>query len=331
MIQTRRNDVVGIDEVPFYGVDSLKGKLILVTGANNGIGRETTHQLACMGATVVLLCRSIARAEEAMNQILDRPPKSISKDQLVVIPLDLGDFASIQDGVKILKEKIPNRQVDVLINNAGLMMGYQATSKDGLEMMMQVNHLGHFLLTRLLLEQGLLGTFTCPSRVINLTSSTYEMSNARGGFDFEDMLCDKGLRPYTLFGQYSMTKLANILFSKELVRRYENLKVFAIHPGIVRTNVTSNMQWFWRIPNEMFAIFVATMQKTPSEGAYSTVFLSAAPTLDLPPNGSYIVNCKQHPALPIAESTKDAERLWRISEHLVGWDQPNKTNVEKGQ
>jgi NAD(P)-dependent dehydrogenase (short-subunit alcohol dehydrogenase family) len=320
MLQTRRDDVVGIDKPPFYGVDYLKGKLFLVTGANNGIGKETTHQLAAMGATVVLLCRSVARAHQAANEILQRDPDLISKEQLVVIPLDLGDFASVHKAVDLVEKQFANTTVDVLINNAGLMMGTQTKSKDGLDLMMQANHLGHFLLTRLLLQKNMLrcNSSKNPSRVINLTSSTYEMTTPRGGFDFDDIMCDKGMRPYTLFGQYSQTKLANILFSKELTRRYKNLLVYAVHPGIVRTNVTSNMQWFWRIPNEIFGVFVAMMQKTPAEGAYSTIFVSTAPKLELPSNGTYILNCKAYPTLCIADSEVDAQRLWLVSDELVG-------------
>ncbi|KAG7341443.1 short chain dehydrogenase/reductase oxidoreductase [Nitzschia inconspicua] len=324
MVQTRQNDVVGISKVPFYGSQSLKGKLILITGANNGIGKETAHQLALMGATVVLLCRSVSRAESAVQELLQRSTTSnnISKQQFVIIPLDLGDFASIHAAVKIFKDRFPNQTVDVLINNAGLMMGNPTLSNDGLELMMQANHLGHFLLTKLLLDQKLLPVANnsgSPSRVINLTSSTYTMSHSRGGFDFQDMFCDKGIRPYTLFGQYSMTKLANILFTKQLSRKYEtqSLQVFAVHPGIVRTNVTSNMNWYWRIPNDLFAIFVAMLQKTPAEGAYSTVFVAAAPEADLPPSGSYIVNCQAHPTLAIANSLEDAQQLWKVSEELV--------------
>ena len=332
MLQTRRDDVVGIAKAPFYGVDSLKGRLVLVTGANNGIGKETTHQLAVMGATVVLLCRSVARAESAVDDVLQRDPDVISKDQLVVIPMDLGDFASVHEAVELLQQQFPRKMVDVLINNAGLMMGTQTKSKDGLDLMMQANHLGHFLLTRLLMEKKMLRSDDKknPSRVVNLTSSTYEMTNKRGGFDFEDVMCDKGIRPYTLFGQYSQTKLANILFSKELTRRYQNLLVFAVHPGIVRTNVTSNMQWFWRIPNEIFGVFVAMMQKTPAEGAYSTIFVSAAPESELPPNGTYILNCKPYPTLPIADSKADAKRLWQVSEELVGLGDAKSTKTKNG-
>jgi NAD(P)-dependent dehydrogenase (short-subunit alcohol dehydrogenase family) len=328
MWQTRQDDVVGIDRAPFYGDDSLQGKLVLITGANNGIGKEKAHQLASMGATVVLLCRSISRAEAAVQDILARCSSHISKEQLVVIPLDLGDFASIHAAVKLLQEKFPNQTVDVLINNAGLMMGTQTLSKDGLEMMMQANHLGHFLLTKLLLDQKLLlDKNDC--RVVNLTSSTYTMSQGRGGFDFDDMFCDQGKRPYTLFGQYSMTKLANILVSKELARQYKQLRVFAVHPGIVRTNVTSNMNWYWRIPNDIFAVFVAMLQKTPAEGAYSTVFVAAAPEADLPASGSYIVNCRAHPTLDIANSIDDAQRLWKVSEALVDKRNCNGSNPTK--
>jgi NAD(P)-dependent dehydrogenase (short-subunit alcohol dehydrogenase family) len=345
MKQTRRDDVVGISKPPYYGGRAMKGKLVLVTGANNGIGKETAQQLASMGATVVMLCRSEGRAKSAMKDILqesktkNKSENPIENEQLVFVPLDLGEFASIHKAVDLLQKQFPNRTVDVLINNAGLMMGNYTKSKDGYELMMQANHLGHFLLTQLLLQNKMLRTtqddnngISC-SRVLILTSSTYEMSNKLGGFDFKDMFCDKGLRSYSLFGQYSLTKLANLLHAKELTRRYNcgtsKLFVYAVHPGIVRTNVTSNMNWYWRVPNDILGCFVKTMQKTPAEGAYSSVFAAAAPVEELPVSGCYIVNCHSYPTLPIAESIDDAKKLWQVSDELVGSGKDTKANPEK--
>jgi retinol dehydrogenase 12 len=354
--QTRRDDVVGVpvDLIipPFYGCDKLKDQIIVVTGANSGVGKETTRQLASMGATVVLLCRSPRKAQEAIDDILMSSTSTtnssnstpISRQQLVFIPMDLSHFESIHCAVDQLRREVllhekskTKRLVNVLINNAGLMMGRQTLSKhDKLEMMMQANHLGHYLLTRLLIDQGLLDTQSGNGRVINLTSSTYEFSatgrpNGGYGFDFDDMFCDQGLRPYTLFGQYSMTKLANILMIKELHHLYggngdngndndDKLLVYAVHPGIVRTNVTSHMQWYWQLPNQIFAVIVKQLQKTPTEGAYSTVFCASASCDDdrLPPNGSYVVNCQSYPTLDCANSVVDAKRLWDVSEELVG-------------
>lgn len=217
----------------------------------------------------------------------------------------------------------------------GLMMGTQSTTKDGLETMMQANHLGHFLLMVLMLEKGMLKTNTKgndePSRVCILTSSTYLFAASTTGFDFVDPYCSTGKRKYTLFGQYSMTKLANLLISRELARRYNTggasetetaLAVFAVHPGIVRTNVTSNMNWYYRLGNDAFAWIVASIQKTPAEGAYSTVHTVAAALSEIPfwKKGSYVVNCKEQAANDYVEGptgSLDSTRLWEWSEEQL--------------
>ena len=212
---------------------------------------------------------------------------------------------------------------------------------------MQANHLGHFLLMKMMLDGNMLKTTASssdqndePSRVCILTSSTYEFSASTSGFDFEDPFCSNGQRPYTLFGQYSMTKLANLLTAKELARRYNNnddddndgdddensaLAVFAVHPGIVRTNVTSNMNWYYRLPNKVFGWIVVSLSKTAEQGAYSTVHVTSAPLRELQPSGvwkkgSYLVNCKEQPAHEYVagqSGVEDAKRLWNWSEQLV--------------
>ncbi len=301
-------DVIGASEAPFFGSKHLQEKNVLITGANSGIGKETTIQLASMGATVYLLCRSTTRAQEAVDDIMQQHSFKIQPAQLKVVVMDLGDFASIRKAVDNLK----GLKIHILINNAGLMMGTKTITKDGIELMMQANHLGHFLLTRLLLERNQLAT---KARILNLTSSTYKL--AEKGFDFSDMMCET-TRKYTLFGQYAQTKLANILFSKELALRYPNHPVFAVHPGLVRTNVTSHMPWILQMLNSMFAWFIASMQKKPEHGAYSSVLCAAGPLDQLPPSGSYIVNCKPQTLTKEADSPHDAKRLWTISDKLVG-------------
>jgi len=327
---TRFYDVVGVTKAPYYGPHHLQGKNVLITGANSGIGKETCQQLAAMGATVYLACRSTSRAQEAVNDILKqqqqlRHNNSIEASQLKIVAMDLGDLQSVRDAV--LRDDGPLKDVpkiDILVNNAGLMMGTRTMSKDGMELMMQANHLGHYLLTRLLLPK-----LSDDARIINVTSSTYQLVQD-SGFDFDDIMCSK-TRKYTLFGQYAQTKLANILFTKELAKRYPHWKVYAVHPGLVRTNVTSNMPWILQTLNAMFAWFVASMQKTPPQGAYSNVWCASAPlshpatpfpstTNDrpLPPSGSYIVNCQAQAVTNAGNSANDAERLWNVSEQLVG-------------
>ena len=385
MYQTRIVDVVGINttDIPFLGILDTKKKtktssssgspqttklllqdhVVLITGANTGIGKETTKQLATLGATVIMACRSTKRAQDAIDDILQQSNDTLKKEQFIVLQLDLGNFESIRTAVKVLDtpeyiSKLPKckqqqnsksvRYIDVLICNAGIMMSTQAQSVDGYEVMMQANHLGHYLLVKLLLpklnviqvenktnttngdtkknktttkKEATSGATVTPARIICVTSSTYAFSN-KTGFDFEDMFCDNGKRPYTLFGQYSMTKLANILMVKELHQRYvvgndgnnSNLQVYAVHPGIVRTDVVRNMGWFFRYGNLIFAKCVAAFQKTPQEGAYSTVYCavhdeySRKKNTNLTndvwkiPSGSYVVNCKDYPTLPCADS-----------------------------
>ena len=307
---TRVDDVVGIAHPPNWGPNHLKGKVVLVTGANAGIGKETTLQLASMGATVVLMCRSKKRARQAMNELVSRG--GVDNALLQFCPLDLGDFQSVRNSINCIQKDLKLSRIDILVNNAGLMMGTKTKSKDRLELMMQANHLGHFLLTRLLMDCNLLSD---DARILNLTSSTYEQ--VKNGFDFEDMFCKKQ-RSYSLFGQYTMTKLANILFSKELARLNPNFQVYAVHPGIVRTNVTSNMNWYWRWPYALFYWFVIAMQKTTRQGAFCTVFCAAAPSNQLPPSGSYMANCKIQFTNEHANSPPDAKKLWEVSEQLVG-------------
>ena len=119
-------------------------------------------------------------------------------------------------------------------------------------------------------------------------------------------------------GQYSQSKLANVLYTKELSRRYPKLLAYAVHPGIVRTNVTSNMKWYLRVPNFIFSWFIAAMQKTPAQGAYSSVYCASATPETLPPSGSVLLNCKVEPTTPASDSIPDAKRLWEVSEHITG-------------
>jgi retinol dehydrogenase 12 len=394
--QTRTIDVLGSltlsisnDKSHARNSTKLHGKVVLITGANTGIGKETARQLAQLGATVIMACRSVARAQEAIQDIvrLEHDEEQartasgvtrqkqhhhqhhiVTEDQFLVLPIDLGDLESIRQAVQLLdhdnnksdlkanniknkqfifeRSKLPSTRIDVLINNAGVMMGTKTLSKDGYELMMQANHLGHFLLTNLLLPKLLPNDATtsssstkntdnddvkdknenvtsttrpAPARILCISSSTYAFSN-KTGFDFDDMFCDKSHRRYTLFGQYSMTKLANILMAKELSRRYDPsvLQVFSVHPGIVRTDVTRNFPWYLQVLNDVFAYFVAACQKSPAEGAYTSVHCATAAVAAesrapssamavtggplLPPNGSFVVNCRAYPTLACADS-----------------------------
>jgi hypothetical protein len=124
-----------------------------------------------------------------------------------------------------------------------------------------------------------------------------------------------------IVGQYSQTKLANVLYSKKLARRYPTLLVYAVHPDIVQTNVTSNMLWYLRIPNDLFSWYIASIKKTSLQGAYSNVFCSAVPMDRLPTSGFVIHNYKLQHTTDVAESRSDAKWLWQVSEQLTGLNQ----------
>jgi NAD(P)-dependent dehydrogenase (short-subunit alcohol dehydrogenase family) len=289
----------------------MRGKLVLVTGANTGIGLETVRRLVKEGARVIMACRSEEKAYEAMEAIKEYHFKRrllIDDSQLIFLSLDLADFDSVRKAAKTVLDM--NLPLYCLINNAGIMMAEKKLSKDGNELCMQANHLGHYLLTRLLLSNIL---ETPGARILNVTSSTYALANK--GMDFDDLMCDK-TRHYSLFGQYAQSKLANILFTKELAKRHDKLRCYAIHPGLVRTDVVRNMPPLLYYPNLVFGFILATLQKTPEQGAYTSIW--AACTDNPPLNGSYLVNSKVSATNALATDEVQAAKLWDISETLVG-------------
>jgi NAD(P)-dependent dehydrogenase (short-subunit alcohol dehydrogenase family) len=354
----------------------LKGKVVVVTGANSGIGKETARALAARGATVVMACRSVPRAQEARSECInsiirerqeeqsrrnqnDGPSSTTSTSRIFVEPnpnmdilsLDLSSFVSVREAAAELNRRYD--KIDILINNAGIMMGKQVVSADGYELVMQANHLGHYLLTRLLLDHYRLiktsssskpsssqqqkrndkpgGDNDKPgsSRILILSSSTYVFADR---IDLEDLFCQKGKRQYSLFGQYAQSKLANVLFANELARRYgcttqddgQGLFVASIHPGMVHTDVVRNMPWYLYYPNNFFALLIQTLQKTPVQGAWNTLYLATATTATVAAaaaataNGCYWVNRAVQEKRPCAMDRAGAEQLWMDSAKYVG-------------
>eukprot|EP00590_Aulacoseira_subarctica_P011613 CAMPEP_0172422696 /NCGR_PEP_ID=MMETSP1064-20121228/8835_1 /TAXON_ID=202472 /ORGANISM="Aulacoseira subarctica , Strain CCAP 1002/5" /LENGTH=369 /DNA_ID=CAMNT_0013163687 /DNA_START=108 /DNA_END=1217 /DNA_ORIENTATION=+ len=306
------------DEIPKIVNDyhqCLQNKVVLITGANSGIGKETAQQLLQYGAsTVILACRNKQRAEEAMQDIIRRQKsedKEDYKERLRFLPLDLSDLQSVRAAAKIFLEW--NLPLDILINNAGIMMGSFHLTKEGNEFTMTSNHLGHFLLT-LLLMPALTASSTTPARIINVTSSTYTLAPY---MDMDDLFCTKGLRQYTLFGQYAQSKLANILFTLELAKRYPDIiRSYAVHPGLVRTNVVQNLPWYLYYPNQIFGFLLQTLQKTAPAGAYTSVHCAASTALG-EERGLYYSNCKVCDTTKAAKDSDAAKKLWELSETLV--------------
>ncbi|KAG5273162.1 hypothetical protein AALO_G00148350 [Alosa alosa] len=281
----------------------LDGKTVLITGANTGIGKETAVDLASRGARVILACRDLAKATFAAEDIKERS----GNGDVVVKKLDLASLQSVRDLAKdVLKTE---DRLDILINNAGVMSCPKWQTQDGFEMQFGVNHLGHFLLTNCLLD--LLKKST-PSRIVNVSSLAHE----RAEMYFDDINLDKD---YTPQKAYKQSKLANVLFSRELSKRLQGtgVTVYSLHPGIIHTELGRH---FWpklalwkRILYQPFLLLI----KTPKEGAQTTIYCAVEESL-ANESGLYYSDCERKPVAPQGQDDEAARQLWDMSASMVG-------------
>ncbi|XP_074051130.1 retinol dehydrogenase 14 [Macrotis lagotis] len=292
----------------------MRGKTVIVTGANSGLGRATAAELLRRGARVILACRDRGRAERAAAEILreqalERAGAGAGAEpagELVVKELDLASLRSVRAFCQEVLQEEP--ALHVLVNNAGVFRCPHGRTEDGFEMQLGVNHLGHFLLTNLLLARL---RASAPSRVVVVSSALYR----RGRIRFEDLHGDAG---YSRSFSYSQSKLANILFTRELARRLEGTGVTAnaLHPGIVRTDLGRHLAIPWPL-RPLFHLVSWAFFKSPEEGAQTAVYLASSPEVE-GVSGKYFGNCKEEPLLPIAMDDSVARKLWDISEVMVG-------------
>ncbi len=280
------------------------GRVALVTGANSGIGFETARALAKKGADVTLACRSSSKGETAVARIKSEKPAGTVN----LAVLDLSDLVSVNGFAEEFARK--HQRLDLLINNAGVMVPPESKTKQGFELQFGVNHIGHFALTNLLLEK-LHGTKG--ARVVTVSSAAHRM----GEIDFADLnFADRGYSPWPAYGQ---SKLANLLFTFELQRRFENAKVDTIataaHPGWTGTDLQRN-SLLARIGNRVFAM-------KPEQGALPTLRAATDPGIK---GGEYygphgIKEMRGYPVKvgtsPAATNREDAGRLWDVSEELT--------------
>jgi NAD(P)-dependent dehydrogenase (short-subunit alcohol dehydrogenase family) len=280
---------------PAPTIPTMTGKIVVITGANAGIGYETARALYLHGATVYMACRSLEKATTAKQTIT----RGADDNRIRLLELDLCSYESIRKAAK----QLDNVHIDILINNAGIMMSEQSFTVDGHELVMQANHLGHYLWTRLIQQKQ-------SPRILNLTSSTYTLIQA---MPLDDLFCIKS-RSYSLFTQYAASKLANILFTRAL--RDRGCDARAVHPGLVRTNVTRHMPWYLYYPNTIFAAALWTLQKNPAQGAWCSLAVCVVE----PSNNRnfYYVNQKPQSLPAYANDSAVAEKLWTISAKLVG-------------
>ncbi|CAM3672677.1 MULTISPECIES: SDR family oxidoreductase [Paenibacillus] len=284
-------------------MNDMAGSIIIVTGANSGMGLATTIELAKLGAHVVMACRSQSRGEAALHQALEESGST----ELELMTLDLGSFDSIRAFAADFKVK--HNKLDVLVNNAGVVTIKRELTKDGYEAMIGVNHLGHFLLTNELLEplqrarQG---------RIVNVSSGAHKV----GSIHWEDPNLAKG---FNVAKGYAQSKLANILFTKELARRLQPTRVTvnALHPGAVSTSLGVNRDTgFGKAVYKLLRPFFLTAL----EGARTAIYLASSPEVEHV-TGEYYVKCKPDKTTEKARDPKLAARLWEWSEQQVGMKQ----------
>ncbi|XP_037550959.1 retinol dehydrogenase 14-like isoform X1 [Nematolebias whitei] len=282
----------------------MNGKTVIVTGANSGIGKATAAGIVKLQGRVIMACRDPDRAEEAARDI--RQQTGADSAQVAVKHLDLASLKSVQTFCENIIKEEP--RLDVLINNAGIFQCPYTRTEDGFEMQFGVNHLGHFLLTHLLLD---LLKSSAPSRIVVVSSKLYK----HGEINFEDLnseqFYDKALA-------YSRSKLANLLFTHELARRLEGsgVTVNALTPGIVRTNLGRHVH-VPALAKPLFNLLSWGLFKSPEEGARTSVYLASSPDVE-GVQGKCFAGCQPQVLLDKATSQDLASKLWDISEVMVG-------------
>lgn len=277
----------------------LAGKTVLVTGATRGIGYATAEALARMGAGVVVHGRDRQRVRDSCRAIRAAVPGS-DVDGLVA---DLGSLAE----VRALADEITarHRRLDVLINNAGLVTRRRQETVDGLERQLAVNHLAPFLLTGRLLDTLAAGA---PGRIVTVAS----MAHHRAAFDLDDLNWTR--RRYNGIGAYGATKLANILFTRELARRLQGRPVTAncLHPGVVATHIFAG----YGMAGALFGLATRPFLRSRAAGAATSVFLASADAVAGLSGGFYSDSQRVDPSAA-ARDDSAASTLWQISEELV--------------
>jgi NAD(P)-dependent dehydrogenase (short-subunit alcohol dehydrogenase family) len=282
--------------------DAMAKKLVLITGGNTGIGKETAVALAAMGARVVFTARDAQKGRDALAEIIARS----GRDDVEVMSLDLASLASVRAFAAAFADA--HGELDVLINNAGGVLGTRSETEDGYETTFQVNHLGHFLLTQLLQPQLVAAP---AARVVNVSSDAHKQ--ARHGLDFDDLQSERTYRSFPVYGK---TKLANILFTRELARRWSDTRVTtnSLHPGFVATRFgrDGDTGWLGKLVLPLSKPFALT----PQQGARTSVYVASAPELEGFTGGYWV---KSAPASPSSAAQDDdaARRLWDVSEQLV--------------
>ncbi len=273
----------------------LTGKHAIVTGSNTGIGRVTAVELARAGARVWLACRSLEKTQPVVDEI------TAAGGQAELLALDLGDLASVRAAASaFLALDLP---LHLLVNNAGL-AGQRGVTTDNFELTFGVNHLGPFLFTHLLLDRL---KRSAPSRIVNVASGSHYQAR---GIDWSQL--HRPTRSTTGISEYAVSKLANVLFTRELARRLDGTGVttYSLHPGVIASDIWRRVPWPARKLMHLF-------MKTTEQGARTSLHCATAPELAAE-SGKYYDSSKERRPSRLAQDDALAAELWRRSAEWVG-------------
>lgn len=286
----------------------LDNKVVVITGCNTGIGKETAHILSKRGARIIMLCRNVEKAEAAAQEI-----RSDTGNVVNVMSLDLASLESVRNCAEKLLEA--EDQIDILINNAGIMLCPELRTKEGFEMQFGTNHLGHFLLTELLLpklRKSAASGFN--ARIVILSSMAHERGIIRWddlNFNIKDS--------YDQWLAYGQSKLANIMHGAALARRLKNsgITVYSLHPGVVNTELYQHWETDSPIFFRILGPTLRFVMKQPFHGAQTTLYCCLEDKLSVQ-SGKYYSDCAEKRPKHLALVEEDQERLWKLSCELVG-------------
>ena len=293
----------------------LSGQVAVITGASGGIGLETARALASAGATVVLANRASAKSDAAAAALRATMPDTV----IELGELDLTSLAGVREFATWAGGR--HERIHVLVNNAGVMATPFGRTADGFEQQFGINHLGHFLLTNLLMPRLL---DAAPARVVTVSSHGHQLA----GIDWDDPNYRR--RDYEPWRAYGQSKSANLLFTLELERRFgpHGVHAFAVHPGLVATDLGRNLADDDRARFEQRMTQPGNLTKTAAQGAATSVFAAMSAEL-IDHGGSYLEDCHLSDAVAAhAADVADASRLWALSEELVGETFPAPEPIE---
>ena len=273
----------------------LSGRTVLLTGCNSGIGVAALEALVAKGATVVACARTVEKAQSVCDQV---------GGNTIAVACELSEPSSVRACVREVADRVPS--IDAMLCNAGIMALPKLQVKHGLELQFLTNHVGHFILVT-----GLLDKLAPTGRVVMLSSAAHRQA-PKVGIDFDNLAGEKGYSGWTAYGR---SKLANLLFAKQLARRFKGTQrvANAVHPGVIRTNLSRHMN---PLAGAAIAISSPLFLKSVGQGAATGVWAAVHPAAAAL-SGEYLADCNVARPLSLANDEALAERLWTETEKLV--------------